>query len=255
MCHGTLKDYVEKEGPIHFQMSEMDALLQVTQGLAHLHRLEIVHRDIKPTNILISMPESIAGEGRKPLIKLADFGLSNLLKSDREDFTKSNANHDGDPSGTNGWTAPELYDKSNNRYDFRVDIFPLGCIFGYTLSGGKHPFGFENDDSCDLAVRIKNKKSMLLVQEDLKEPYSSEGSAFELIQTMVDMNPKKRPTADKILMDVFFKTYIDEEENKLFGSVSEHILLIYMYSLTRYLNITFLIRNIDSNNCRIHEFL
>jgi len=167
----------------------------------------------QPTSL---SPCQKAGDGRKPLIKLADFGLSNLLKSDRTDFTKSNGNPNGDPSGTNGWTAPELYDKFIIRYDFKVDIFPLGCIYGYTLSGGKHPFGIKDDHSCELSVRIKNKESMLLVHEDLKEPYSNDGSEFALIQTMLDMDHKKRPTADQILMSEFFnKITMIETQNKL----------------------------------------
>jgi len=102
-------------------------------------------------------------------------------------------------AGTAYWTSPELYDHSTNRYDFQVDIFPLGCIFGYTLSGGKHPFG--DDHPHVISSRIIRKEAMLMVQQDLKEPL-----AFKLIQSMVDMDPGKRPTVGQVLRDPFFKT-------------------------------------------------
>ena len=110
-----------------------------------------------------------------PQIKLADFGLSKLLKSDRTDFTNSNMNPEAD--GTACWTSPELFDHSTNRCDFQVDIFPLGCIFGYTLSGGKHPFG--DDHPYAISSKIIRKEAMLMVQQDLKEPL-----AFKLIQNI-----------------------------------------------------------------------
>ena len=62
-----------------------------------------------------------------------------------------------DPHGTHEWLAPEMFDSDNSDYDFSVDIFPLGCLFGYTLSGGKHPFG---DSPLEQTMRILEKKEM-----------------------------------------------------------------------------------------------
>ena len=79
---------------------------QVTQGLAHLHTLYTVHQDIKPTNILVFVPSTeSAAEIDKPKMKLADFGLSKVLKFGKEDFTNTNVEH---PNGTKEWLAPEV---------------------------------------------------------------------------------------------------------------------------------------------------
>lgn len=161
MCSGTLEDYITKpsyQGP-KFK-SRREILLQVTKGLAHLHTKGIVHRDIKPTNILISVPNGYWAS--TPRMKLADFGLSRYLDAMKTDsFTCA--------SGTRGWMAPELYHQ-NVIYNSKVDIFPLGCIFAYTLSGGKHPFG----DEPDLRIgRIKRKEAIVFTKEDLKGPYHS----------------------------------------------------------------------------------
>lgn len=44
----------------------------------------------------------------------------------------------GSKTGTQGWIAPEIL---TDRYTIKVDIFPLGCVFCYALTGGKHPYG------------------------------------------------------------------------------------------------------------------
>ena len=56
--------------------------------------------------------------------------------------------------------APEVYE--SNRFDFKVDVWALGLIFGYTLSGGKHPFG---DDLITRIDRIKKKEPMVLTEQ------------------------------------------------------------------------------------------
>ena len=73
-CCATLHDYVT--GKYQPTMDNLSILRQATQGLAHLHSLDIVHRDIKPHNVLISMP------GKKGEVRamISDFGLCKKLK-------------------------------------------------------------------------------------------------------------------------------------------------------------------------------
>jgi len=168
-------------------------LRQITKGLKHLHELEIVHRDIKPTNILIGT------DGGKPIMKLADLSVSKELQKDRKDFTNTSVTN---PSGTRGWMAPEVYEF--DRFDFKVDIWALGCIFGYTLTkGNEHPFG---EDPGPRLVLIKDKINykMLMVKEDLKKPYSKDDMAFKLIQSMLAADSSIRPTITSIKNSAFF---------------------------------------------------
>jgi len=175
-----------------------ELLLQVTEGLAHLHRIEIIHRDIKLCNILLFFMKS--GAIVKPQMKLADFSLCNILKDNNADFTNTSISN---PSGSRGWISPELF--KSERYDYKVDIFPLGCVFGYTLSGGKHPFG----DGNMRQVRIEGKKPIVMTLKDLKTPFCNDNSAFELIKSMVEMEPSKRPTAEEVLKNKFFVSPIN----------------------------------------------
>jgi len=193
LCRGTLEDYVKGiyKGP-RFK-SEKEILLQVTRGLSHLHQKKIVHRDIKPNNILIFLPE---GTEIKPVIKVADFGISKMLKENKEDFTNTSSTN---PNGTQGWMAPELYEQ-NGRFDFAVDVWALGCIFAYTLTGGRHPFGNDPDARQNL---IKNKQAIQLKQEELKKPYLKDPFAFEFIKSMLATYPSKRPTVTDV-ENIFF---------------------------------------------------
>lgn len=155
-CVGTLQDYVEGTYKEPRFMGEKEILNQVAQGLNHLHSLNVIHRDIKPKNILIFVPE---GERTRPQIKLADFGLCKVPKADKEDFTT------------------------------------------YTLSGGKHPYG----DDFKRIIRIIQGKPLVLAQADLKKVSIKEaGVAFELIKSMLEVEPEKRPTVMDVLDSILF---------------------------------------------------
>jgi len=133
----------------------------------------------------------------EPQIKLADYGFSKILKCDNNDFTNTSVTN---PVGTRGWIAPEVY--LYDRTDSRVDIFALGCIFGYTLSvENKHPFGDYNKR----ILRIIKKQPMVLTKKELKAPYSRDDVAIKLIQSMLKMEPEKRPTVQEVLENAFFK--------------------------------------------------
>lgn len=183
--------------------SSIEVLIQITRALAYLHDKGVAHRDLKPANIFIT---DSYGNFAPPRMKLADFGLSSIQTMNQRDFPHYVAN----PWGTGGWMAPELSISSGDGHQqcdlYKVDIFALGLIFAYTLSGGKHPFCSGSDlsfDSDEAQLNINNKESITLVIGDLKKPSDEYIFVFELIRRMVAMDPLERPASvESILNDM-----------------------------------------------------
>ncbi len=121
----TLKDRLFREGKLApeqvLQISE-----QVLAGLEYAHRQGVVHRDIKPGNIMINREEKV---------KIADFGLAHLAKSEGAlDLTRSYHT-----MGTLKYMAPEQLTSAKN-IDQRTDIYSFGVCL-YELLTGKLPLG------------------------------------------------------------------------------------------------------------------
>ena len=196
MCLTTLREIIEGGYKEPIQNSLQENIRQIVRGVQHLHKNNVIHRNITPTNILLSYDEKTCRHS----MKLADFGLARTVdgKSELLYLTKC---------GTPGWKAPELCGDQGRKYEnkntisFQVDIFPLGCIIGYSLSGGKHPFGTGNMRD----YRIENKRSMILTIRDLK----FNQSAMELIQSMLNPDPNKRPTATEVLQHPFLNEFFE----------------------------------------------
>ncbi|XP_030067185.1 serine/threonine-protein kinase/endoribonuclease IRE2 isoform X2 [Microcaecilia unicolor] len=206
LCAATLQEYVEKppeDGP---RLDAISLLYQTMSGLAHLHSLNIVHRDIKPCNILISLPNS-CGTVRAVI---SDFGLCKKLQDGRHSFSMRS----GIP-GTEGWIAPEvlLGDPKNNP-SYPMDIFSAGCVFYYVLSKGQHPFG----DSLRRQVNILAGTYSL---QYLLEDGHGNVVARDVLEAMITNAPLQRPTAQTILKHPFF--WRQPKQLQFFQDVSDRI--------------------------------
>jgi serine/threonine protein kinase len=125
---------------------EKKVCLQLAKGLAHIHNNRLIHRHLKPENVLIWV-DSI---GEKVLMKWADFGLGKQV-NERGSHSISGMR------GTNNWFSPEImkiFEEEENdcktttttpnirqRGTVKSDVFSAGLVFGYYLLGGDHPFG------------------------------------------------------------------------------------------------------------------
>jgi serine/threonine-protein kinase/endoribonuclease IRE1 len=181
------------------------AMKQIASGLRHLHGLGLVHRDIKPRNVLISESSSSSSRGRYRML-LSDFCLCKKLDEDQSSFLPTT--YEAIAAPTAGWRAPEMLcgdDKldiaTNNSSSGAsticltksVDIFALGCLFFYILTEGKHPYGNRFDRKANI---IKEKKDLSLL--------SSNEEAHDLITHMLRRQPSQRPDIEKCLLHPFF---------------------------------------------------
>jgi serine/threonine protein kinase len=114
------------------------ALIQLAEGLQHVHSMNIVHRDICPNNIFISNSNEIR-------FKIAGFDLST--------FSENGIFYFSSIQGTPEFMAPELLQMYRSKDPGHrahtatdaVDVFALGCVFYYFLTKGMHPFGNADD--------------------------------------------------------------------------------------------------------------
>jgi serine/threonine-protein kinase len=120
---------------------------QIAGGLALAHAHGIIHRDIKPGNIMIT------AEGQA---KVLDFGLAKTvqpqLSAGKADEQLSQLSHNGLIIGTVAYMSPEQL--RAEKLDYRSDIFSLGAVF-YELVSGRHPFA-ETSDAETISAILKN---------------------------------------------------------------------------------------------------
>ena len=116
---------------------ERDSLIQMAEGVKYIHSKDLVHRDIKPDNVLIYAKNEVL------LLKISDFGLC-------KPTTLRGSASISSVKGTYRWLAPELLpllDEDEKELVTRqcksTDIFALGCVFFYYATRGRHPFGEE----------------------------------------------------------------------------------------------------------------
>jgi serine/threonine-protein kinase/endoribonuclease IRE1 len=178
------------------------------EALAHIHEKKIAHRDIKPDNVLV-----VFRDARDPVFKISDFDKSSAIIKEisqlKTSFTLS-------PTGP-VYTAPELrsfqgpkqYSMAEHAFvrfylffsSFvffvvlqKCDIFSLGCVFFFIVSGGKHLFIREDFDAYhNRVLEIENLPHMREVM--CKHPLFA-----HLIKSMVDR--RQRPSAAECLKQV-----------------------------------------------------
>ncbi|KAG1175005.1 hypothetical protein G6F71_004475 [Rhizopus microsporus] len=193
-----------------FQPSHAKSLVkQMLEGLAYLHHMGILHRDIKGSNLLIN---------NKGELKIADFGLARVFeKNETQDYTNRVI--------TLWYRPPELL-LGATAYGPAVDIWSVGCIMLEFFTGKAIFNGVDEISQLDSIYRIMGTPTVdtwptltelpwyelvrptEVYAPKFKELYGSllSPGALELSQSLLSMDPQKRPTAAEALEFAYFKT-------------------------------------------------
>eukprot|EP00158_Paraphelidium_tribonemae_P006728 Partr_v1_DN27952_c0_g1_i1_m12061 putative Endoplasmic reticulum to nucleus signaling len=175
--------------------SKLNCMADILAGIRHLHSLNIVHRDIKPHNILINY-----GTGNDRLV-ISDFGLCKKLGDQQMSYMHSVTNG----AGSHGWRAPEILAVLSptesdsepghlHKLSMSVDVFAAGLVFFFIMSEGDHAYG----------EHLLRENNIVNDQKFLGQLHSENPVECHLIERMLEADSKKRPTAAASLEHVAF---------------------------------------------------
>ena len=167
---GNLNQFIQSNKLSDLQVSQI--MSGVLRAVDYMHSKNVIHRDIKPQNILIGSKKNLTQ------VKLADFGLSAEF-----DHGVQNEN-----CGTLWYMAPEQAGKMF--YSKSVDLWSCGILM-FILLNNRHPFGSSKDSKSVYLKKLKNPK--------LKIPESMAPTARSLFLKLVEMVPIQRYTAAQAL--------------------------------------------------------
>lgn len=160
----TLKNYIERKGQLTVKEATSIAI-QVSAGLEVAHNNQIVHRDIKPQNIIIS---------REGKVKVTDFGIAKATTSQTTTSTAMGSVHYASPEQARGGYV-----------DHRSDIYSLGVVL-YEMVTGRVPF--DGDTAVAVAVKHLQEKLILPTAFNSEIPFSLE----QIIRKCMEKSPDRR---------------------------------------------------------------
>ncbi|CAD8157722.1 unnamed protein product [Paramecium octaurelia] len=182
ICLATLIEQLKKN---QNKLREYDIKLMlqaILKALLVIHSEQVIHRDIKPQNIMISQQSFRQ-------VKIIDFGLSikNQLQYNR--------------CGTPGYMAPEIVNMKKDEqkaWTSLCDIFSLGVVFFKLLSKGISCFQGQTSDQ----VVVSNKKCQ--IDWTIVQQFNYSKNCISLLKAMLAIDPRERITADQALQHPFF---------------------------------------------------
>ena len=162
-----------------------EIFIQIVEGVKFIHENNVIHRDLKPNNILFLDKE-------KTKVVIIDFGLSGFSNGLIKEVIKA---------GTFKFLSPEILCRENFSSSSKIDIWALGVIL-YLMNFKKYPF--EGNNEKEIFDKIEN--------EDIKFPkeIKIKKSLVNLFKGMFEKNPKRRIDINDKLFDLWFKDNSDD---------------------------------------------
>jgi serine/threonine protein kinase/formylglycine-generating enzyme required for sulfatase activity len=169
-----LAQLAQTQGPLPVAQA-CDYVQQAALGLQHAFEKQMVHRDIKPQNLIL------AREGETHIVKVLDFGLAKVTRAENEDPALTD---DGAMLGTPGYVAPEqTLDAA--KADIRADVYSLGCTLYYLLTGAP-PFEGRSRYEVLQAHQSVEAKPLNLVRPEVPEELAA------VVRKMMAKDPAQR---------------------------------------------------------------
>lgn len=173
----TLKEYIEREGSLRWK-DAVHFTIQILKGLQHAHDKGIVHRDVKPQNIMV-LPDGT--------IKVTDFGIARFARSEQRTITDK-------AIGSVHYISPEQ--ARGERTDEKTDIYSVGVIL-YEMLTGRLPFQAES--AVSVAIMQLQREPQLPTEINGSIPLGLEQITMHAMQK----SPERRyQSASEMLCDL-----------------------------------------------------
>ncbi len=173
----TLKEVIQRKGSLSLETS-LDYVSQILSGLAHAHEFGVIHRDIKPQNIMVT---------KDNMVKIMDFGLA-------LNMTDSTITYDNNILGSVYYIAPEIAQKGSG--DARADLYATGVVL-YEMLSGELPFS--GDSPISIALQHVEGKYTRVDELDEDIPFE----VARLVDKAMAKDPMNRyQSAKKMLRDL-----------------------------------------------------
>ncbi len=174
----TLKQYMQRRGtPLNWREAQ-HFITQIVRALSHAHSRGIIHRDIKPHNIMVLRDGSV---------KVTDFGIAQLASAAQNTMTK-------EAIGSVHYISPEQ--AKGSHVDCRTDIYSAGVVL-YEMLTGRLPF----EGDTPVAVAIQHIRSIPVPPRDLN-PDVPKGLEAITMRAMAPELSQRYATADEMLEDL-----------------------------------------------------
>ena len=186
---------------------------QIFSGLYYLHTNNIVHRDLKLENILISEIERDMKTGKKYFwTKIIDFGTAKIFEKNKNEKAVV---------GSSYYIAPEVLFKN---YNEKCDTWSAGVIL-YMLIVGRAPFDGADDD--EIIENIKKGK----FNTKHKKLVATSSEVQDLVKKLLEVNVSKRLSAAEALKHPWFKKF---DAKSLYKNITEDKIKMYLTRLRKY---------------------
>ena len=173
----TLKQYMERRGKLNWRES-LHFITQIMRGLSHAHSRGIVHRDIKPHNVMILRDGSV---------KIADFGIARLESSAQPTMTQQ-------ALGSVHYISPEQ--AKGDRTDARSDIYSAGVVL-YEMLTNRLPF--EGDSAVSVAIQHLSSVPLSPCEIDPTVPEALEKICMKAMASDIE---KRYQSAEAMIADL-----------------------------------------------------
>ncbi len=176
----NLQEHLDRHAPLPFE-EILHIAYQTSQALEEAHAHGLIHRDVKPANIMLINHGESKDRSR---VWLTDFGLAHAVHSQ---------NGEGETNlvaGTPGFMAPEQT-QSEAIFDERADLFALGCVLYAMATGGQSPFQTGSTMATLDRVRTHTPTRLGIIAKDLPKWFD------RLTSRLLEKDPDRRPQSAK----------------------------------------------------------